>query len=179
MAQPNGRSSLGSNTARVALSITAVRTPISPRGSVNIACKGLNPPDMLNTFCRRMALLPNTFGHDDMCCLQRRTAQRCKTASRVGPKSQAQSKLPKYRVGEHRVRNVSAVAWCPYHSQQLDSAELSVDSRDGTPRGIMPKTGGLAFFKVPRPPLPLRRRRRPLRPLFFTTSGCPVWPAIT
>src|ERR671910_847105 len=33
------------------------------------------------------------------------------------------------------------------------------------PRWIIPKTGGLSFSNVPRPLLPLRRRRRPLRPL--------------
>src|SRR6266851_7492302 len=43
----------------------------------------------------------------------------------------------------------------------------------------MPKTGGFSFSKVPRPPFPLSRFRRPLRPLFFTTSGCPLWPATT
>src|SRR6266571_600934 len=46
-------------------------------------------------------------------------------------------------------------------------------------RSIIPKTGGLSFPNVPRPSFPLRRRRRPLRPLVFTTSGCPVWPATT
>jgi hypothetical protein len=51
--------------------------------------------------------------------------------------------------------------------------------RDTTPRSIIPKTGGLSFAIVPRPDLLLRRRRRPLRPWLFTTSGCPLWPATT
>src|SRR5713101_6978929 len=41
----------------------------------------------------------------------------------------------------------------------------------------MPKTGGFSFSKVPRPPFPLSRFRRPLRPSVFTTAGCPLWPA--
>src|SRR3989442_1437683 len=41
----------------------------------------------------------------------------------------------------------------------------------------MPKTGGLSFSNVPRPPVPLRRFRHPLQPFFLTTSGCPLWPA--
>src|SRR6266446_5924127 len=43
----------------------------------------------------------------------------------------------------------------------------------------MPKTGGLSLSNVPRPHFPLSRFRRPLRPLFCTTSGCPLWPATT
>src|SRR5262245_26934467 len=49
----------------------------------------------------------------------------------------------------------------------------------GPPRCIIPKTGGLSFFNVPRPPWPLSRRRRPFRLLCFTISGCPLWPAVT
>src|SRR6266571_233588 len=47
------------------------------------------------------------------------------------------------------------------------------------PRSIIPKTGGFSFSNVPRPALPLRRRRRPFRSLLLTTSGCPLWPATT
>src|SRR2546427_3800766 len=43
----------------------------------------------------------------------------------------------------------------------------------------MPKTGGLSLSNVPRPHCPLSRFRRPLRPLFCITSGCPLWPATT
>src|SRR6266446_5465373 len=47
------------------------------------------------------------------------------------------------------------------------------------PRSIMPKTGGFSFSIVPRPAWLLRRRRRPLRPLVLTISGCPLWLATT
>jgi hypothetical protein len=49
----------------------------------------------------------------------------------------------------------------------------------GPPRFIIPQTGDLSFSSVPRPPCPLRRRRRPVRPLGCTSAGCPFWPAIT
>src|SRR6266853_3026848 len=47
------------------------------------------------------------------------------------------------------------------------------------PRSIMPKTSGFSFSIVPRPVWLLRRRRRPLRSVLFTTSGCPLGPATT
>src|SRR2546429_267636 len=46
-------------------------------------------------------------------------------------------------------------------------------------RCIMPKTGGRSLANGPRPPWPLRRLRRPVRPWFCITSGCPLWPATT
>ena len=47
------------------------------------------------------------------------------------------------------------------------------------PRWISPKIGGFSLSSVPRPRSPLRRLRRPGRPLSATTSGCPLWPATT
>jgi len=43
----------------------------------------------------------------------------------------------------------------------------------GPHRGILPKTGGFSCAHVPRPHGPWRRCRRPVRPLVFTTAGCP------
>ena len=59
-ARPSGRSCPGWNTARVAISTTAVRTRIGPRANANIACRGLSQRDMPSAFCPRMAPLPNT-----------------------------------------------------------------------------------------------------------------------
>jgi transposase-like protein len=48
--------------------------------------QGFTSAGHASAFCRRMVLLPNTSDRDGICCPRRRTAQRCRTASRVGPK---------------------------------------------------------------------------------------------
>jgi hypothetical protein len=45
------------------------------------------------------------------------------------------------------------------------------------PRSIMPNTGGLSFWAVPRPRSPFKRRLRPSRPRLATCWGCPLCPA--
>jgi transposase-like protein len=85
-------------------------TPIGPRSSASGACKGSSQRDMLSTFCLRMAPLPSTSHRDGICYPRRRTAKRCTTVSRVGPKSQVRSGRPKRRAGGNRIRNVPAVA---------------------------------------------------------------------
>ena len=85
-ARPSASSCPGWSIARVATSITGVRIRIVPRGSASIACRDSNPPGMRSVFCWRMAASPNTSAPGGIGCLHRRTAKRCKTASRVGPK---------------------------------------------------------------------------------------------
>src|SRR5919198_598347 len=71
--------------------------------------------------------------------------------------------------------SINKCAWInSVFDQRLDGLLLHVREQidhDLTATLIIPKTGGLSFSIVPRPPLPLRRRRRPLRPFCFTTSG--------
>ncbi len=64
------------HTGRVATSITGVRTRIDPRGSANIACKGLSRRVMRSAFCPRMAPLPNTSAPDGICCRRWRIEKR-------------------------------------------------------------------------------------------------------
>ena len=66
----------GWNTARVAISTTAVRTRIGLHANASIACKGSSLRGMPSDFCRRMDPSPNTFARDGICCPRRRTAKR-------------------------------------------------------------------------------------------------------
>ena len=66
----------GWNTARVAISTTAVRTHIGRRVNGNIACKGSSWQDMPSDSCPRLVLLPNTFALGGVCCPRQRTAKR-------------------------------------------------------------------------------------------------------
>jgi hypothetical protein len=75
----------GSNTAKVAISTTAVRTRIAPHANASIVCRGLNRRVMPSGSWRPMVLLPNTSDHDGTCCQRRSTARRCGLDSRVGP----------------------------------------------------------------------------------------------
>src|SRR5215831_2255288 len=86
MARPSARSCLGWSIARVATSITGVRTRIGPRANGSVACRGLSQQGMRSDFCPRMDPLPNTSDPDGICCPRRSTAKRCGTVSRVGPK---------------------------------------------------------------------------------------------
>src|SRR5262245_51578984 len=64
--------------------------------------------------------------------------------------------------------------------QRLDGFLLPIlqHRQDKLPvRWIMPRTGGFSPASGPRPGLPLRRRRRPARPSFLTTSEGPLGPA--
>jgi hypothetical protein len=90
------------NTGRVAISTTAVRTPIGPHASEHIACKGSNPPGMPNDFCPRMDPLPNISDRDGICYPRRRTARRWGSDSRVGPKLRGPSGPPNGWVGPGR-----------------------------------------------------------------------------
>jgi DDE domain len=76
MARPSGRYCLGSNTARVAISITGVRTPIGQRVSVSVVCRGLSQQVMRSASCLPMVLSPNTSDRDDICCQRPRTDKR-------------------------------------------------------------------------------------------------------
>jgi hypothetical protein len=96
-ARPNARYSLESNIARVAISITAVKTRIAPRASANIACKGSSPQVMPSGSSRRMAPSPNTSASGGICCPRRSIATKCGIDLRVGRRLRAQSGRPKGR----------------------------------------------------------------------------------
>src|SRR5215217_3380981 len=123
MVRRSGRSCPGWNTGRVATSITGVKTPIAPRASASIACKGSSPRDMPSAFCPRMDPLLNTFVLDGICCPRRRTAKRCGSDSRVGLKLQGRSGPPKGPGG-------------PGRGTRLPDEHLSLNNLTKPPTGL-------------------------------------------
>ena len=72
--------------------------------------------------------------------------------------------------------------WRPRHfPARLQRLGLHVsphgDDNVPLPRGLLPKSGGLSWAKVPRPSWPVRRLRRPWRPWCCPTASGPFWPA--
>jgi len=90
----SGRFSQGSSIVSVGISITGARTRIGRRANRSIACRGSSQQGMPSASCLRLAPLPNTFALDGLCCPRQRTAKRCGSDSRVGPRWQARSGPP-------------------------------------------------------------------------------------